>query len=298
MGCGCNYSGGGYNNAAGGGKGMVPEPLTTYKILSEGTPGVEGSMRILSRDGIAPPIIKETGRMETAYNGPIIWGPPMYRTRGGASDMRGLPGMTSKYDVPEGTVIKEGTPGVEGSREVKSNSKSSPGMVVTSTRKTPHSYINIGFPTMRGLPPSVGARTSQSGDMRGLPGMTGKVADGTPATTPKYKSAQSGDILPSDPVEFFNAGGIIKDDTAYLLGGSGYSNAAGHRGPYYSPPDPGQVSGGPCSVTVTYVNKSGQTVTNVCNGTLNRRGVCKPCNKMAGVGKTVGPKYPGFPTAW
>ena len=69
-----------------------------------------------------------------------------------------------------------------------------------------------------------------------------------------------------------------------------YSNAVGlDRGPFLgggptNPPRPstGQMTGGSCSVTVTH---SGNTST--CHGTLTKRGVCKPCNKMAGVGRSA-----------
>jgi len=82
-------------------------------------------------------------------------------------------------------VIKEGTPGVVGSREATF----SEGMVVTSTRRGPFGPVVIGYPA-QGISPTGGGRTpfntpglgwgrtAQSGDMRGLPGMTGRKGPG------------------------------------------------------------------------------------------------------------------------
>jgi hypothetical protein len=77
------------------------------------------------------------------------------------------------------------------------------------------------------------------------------------------------------------------DKYMYNTSNTKWNNAAGRGRVPSIRPNPGQVSGGPCSVTVTFVNKSGDTVTNVCNGTLSRRGKCKPCHKMAGVGRVA-----------
>jgi hypothetical protein len=88
------------------------------------------------------------------------------------------------FNVAPGTVIQEGTPGVVGSRIVKYDGREPRGMVVTSTRKTPFSMVVVGYPDFM-VAPSDGTpattpkyRTAQSGDMRGLPGMTSKVGGG------------------------------------------------------------------------------------------------------------------------
>tara|TARA_R110001599_G_scaffold72180_4_gene200609 strand:- start:442 stop:879 length:438 start_codon:yes stop_codon:yes gene_type:complete len=60
-----------------------------------------------------------------------------------------------------------------------------------------------------------------------------------------------------------------------------YSNAVGRvnrRRPIGRPSTGQMIGGGSCSVTVTSDGK-----TSTCHGTMSRRGVCKPCNKMAGV---------------
>ena len=176
MGCGCNMSGSGYSNAAGGGKGLIPE-YTTTKVMSsdtdptddmfnvapgtviqEGTPGVVGSRIVKGDDsGMPPNNMNVTSSRKSAYS--MVWiGSP--HTLVAPSDTDPTDHM---FNVAPGTVIQEGTPGVVGSRIVKDDGREPRDMVVTSMRKTPSSYVRVGYPL--------------------------RIADGTPATTPKYNRA-------------------------------------------------------------------------------------------------------------
>ena len=59
-----------------------------------------------------------------------------------------------------------------------------------------------------------------------------------------------------------------------------------------NPPRPstGQFEGGgSCKVTMTFDGK-----TSTCHGTMSKKGVCKPCNKMAGVGRTQSDSPKGY----
>lgn len=169
MGCGCNMSGSGYSNAAGGGKGLIPE-YTTTKVISDGTPGVVGSRQVKSCERPTDMVI--TSSRKTAFCNDWMGYPAMAVA---SSDTDPTDDM---FNVAPGTVIQEGTPGVVGSRIVKYDGREPRGMVVTSTRKTPFSMVVVGYPDFM-VAPSDGTpattpkyRTAQSGDMRGLPGMT------------------------------------------------------------------------------------------------------------------------------
>mgnify|MGYP003109579047 CR=1 FL=1 len=176
MGCGCNMSGSGYSNAAGGGKGLIPE-YTTTKVISDGTPGVVGSRKVKSCERPTDMVI--TSSRKTSFCNDWV-GYPSARTVQSDTDP-----TDDMFNVAPGTVIQEGTPGVVGSRIVKGDDSDIPpsNMNVTSSRKSAYSRVWIGSPFSYsdGTPATTPKyRTAQSGDMRGLPGMTSKVDGGRP----------------------------------------------------------------------------------------------------------------------
>ena len=235
MGCGCNYSGGGYNNAAG----------SDAKVIKEGTPGVVGSREATFSEGMVvtstrrgpfgPTVVgypaqsmptgggrtpfntpglgwgkttAPTGGGRTPFNTPGLgWGKTTAPTGGGrtpfntpggwgrtaqSGDMRGLPGMTGRNEPTGGGSGQAAVPlCYGGNRKYDEYGRACPGFYPTDDERAagipgpyrPADFRNASGSAARGRAPfntpGLGwGRTAQSGDMRGLPGMTGRRGPG------------------------------------------------------------------------------------------------------------------------
>ena len=239
MGCGCNYSGGGYNNAAG----------SDAKVIKEGTPGVVGSREATFSEGMvvtstrrgpfgptvvgyphqAMPTGGESGGGRTPFNTPGLgwgkttnpptggrtpfntpgpgWGRTTNPPTGGGSDQAAKPlcyGGNRKYDqygraCPGFSPADEGWRTTEGMENINRERAGIPGPYRPADFRnasgsaargrtpfnTPGGWGRTTNPTNTGTrgrtpfnTPGGWGRTSQSGDMRGLPGMTGRKGPG------------------------------------------------------------------------------------------------------------------------
>jgi len=139
MGCGCNYSGGGYNNAAG----------SDAQVIKEGTPGVVGSREATFSEGM---VVTSTRR--GPGGGIVVVGYPAQSMSTGAPSGPGNP--TFPPSEPNGRTPFN-TPGLGWGKTT----------APTGGGRTPFNTPGLGW-----------GRTAQSGDMRGLPGMTGRRGPG------------------------------------------------------------------------------------------------------------------------